>query len=323
MLLKRVMAACVVLGLALGSTSASAGADTTRDSLARLEEVLALRLEDGRLLPREVLPAIIVSAEPRIEESRDWYATRAIEVLQSTFGQGTLRLCEACMAPRTRVEEGTLTYQSGVISLDEIVRLDEDSRGKSEAARSAIWLDETRGGVSIRIVDLHTARVIYAQNVDPDLVENANTQRMHTLSAELERRARGDSITQAFVDMALYPGQHISLDWTEQWGANNSRLSGVSLSLYDPVVGVGAAHYRALDVVPVLVGGKLLVSLPTAIVRSVADGGDIIDPLVTAVGVVRVPFGRSNYGAILSVSTNGEIGVGISLMNISLLPVIP
>ena len=52
-------------------------------------------------------------------------------------------------------------------------------------------------------------------------------------------------------------------------------------------------------------------------------GGDVLDPLVTVVGVARVPFGRSNYGGVVTVSTNGQVGIGISLLNISLLPVIP
>ena len=38
---------------------------------------------------------------------------------------------------------------------------------------------------------------------------------------------------------------------------------------------------------------------------------------------MRIPFGRSNYGALLTASTNGQVGFGISLMNISLLPVLP
>ena len=50
---------------------------------------------------------------------------------------------------------------------------------------------------------------------------------------------------------------------------------------------------------------------------------DAIDPLLTGVVLTRIPFGRSNYGAILSASTNGQVGVGISLMNVRLLPVLP
>ncbi len=315
--------AAVIACLLLAAGTAHAGTDNTRYSLDRLEELLELRIEDGRLSPQDVMPAILVSAEPCFEASQDWYATRVIELLERSFGDEGLRLCEACMAPRAFVDQGTMTFQTGPVSLDEVARLDEQNRGEAQAARTAIWLDEHRGGVAIRIVDLGTARVLYAQNVDPNLVENDNTQRMYTLSEELERQARGDSITQSFVDIALYPGQHISIDWTEQWGKTNANLSGVTLSVIDPVAGIGAAHYRCIDIVKILVGGKLLMSLPTAVARSVGDVSSVIDPMVTAVAVVRVPFGRSNYGAVLSASTNGQVAFGISLMNISPLPVLP
>ncbi|MEC8424665.1 MAG: hypothetical protein VX000_12865, partial [Myxococcota bacterium] len=132
-----------------------------------------MRVEDGRLSPQELLPALIVSAEPRYAASEAWYATRAIEVLQSTLGNDGLRLCEACMAPRTVVEEGRLTFQTGPVSTQEVLRLDAAARGDAPAAKTAIWLDEHRGGVSIRIVDLASSRVLFAQNVDPDLVETA------------------------------------------------------------------------------------------------------------------------------------------------------
>ena len=316
-----------LLALAVFPATGWAGPAATRDALDRLREVLELRISDGTISRGDVMPAILVSAEPRYADSVAWYATGAIEVLELAFGRGSLRLCEACMAPRTVVVGGTLTYQTGPLGLDEIVRLDEQTRGSAPPARSAIWLDEHRGGVSIRIVDLRTGRVLLAQNVDPDLIEYTNTARVYTLSEELERRARGDSITQAFVDLAVYPGQHISLDWTDQWGPTNSNLSGVTLSLFDPIVGIGAVHYRTVRLANAMVGGKVILSLPQALINSLGDGfdggGGFLDPLVTGVGVVRVPFGRSNYGGVLTVSTNGRIGLGISLMNISLLPVLP
>ncbi|NCG21005.1 MAG: hypothetical protein GWP91_18505 [Rhodobacterales bacterium] len=312
-----------LIGLLFAISAAFAGPDTTRDSFDRLEEVLQLRVEDGRLAREDVMPAILVSAEPRYEASVDWYATRAVEVLQQAFGENGLRLCEACMAPRAYVENGYMAYQTGPVGLDEVSRLDDQSRGDAQAARSAIWLDEHRGGLSLRIIDLDTGRILFAQNIDPNLVEYTNSQRMYTLSEELERRARGDSVTQGFVDFAIYPGQHLSLDWTDQWGKYNRNLSGVSVSLFDPVLGIGAVHYRRIELGNALIGGKVLFSLPTALVRSFGDADfDLVDPPLTLVGVGRVPFGRSNYGAVVTVSTNGEIGIGISLMNISLLPVL-
>ena len=121
----------------------------------------------------------------------------------------------------------------------------------------------------------------------------------------------------------MYPGQHVSLDWTDQWGKTNANLSGLTVSLYDPVLGVGGCHYRRLDFQNILLGGQLVFSLPTGLARGLTDEDiELLDPLLTAVGVARIPFGRSNYGAVITVSTNGEFGIGISLMNISLLPVI-
>jgi len=308
----------------LWGSVAHAGTATTRDALERLEEILVLRVEEGALSREAVIPAILVSAQPRYEDSEDWFSTGVIEVLHKAFGDEGLRLCEACMAPRAYVEDGAMIFQTGPVGLEEIVRLDDQTRGSAAAARSAIWIDEYRGGVSVRIVDLSTGEVVFAQNIDPDLIEDKNSRRMYTLTEELERRNRGDSLTQAFFDVAVYPGQHISLDWTDQWGKRNNNLSGVTLSVVDPVVGIGACHYRRVDFFNTLVGGKVVVSLPTTLARSLGDSNiDVLDPLLTAVGVVRVPFGRSNYGAILTASTNGQVGIGISLMNISLLPVLP
>ena len=301
-----------------------AGTDNTRASLDRLGEILELRIEDGQIARDDVMPAILVSARPRYESSEGWFPTRAIEVLQRAFGSSGLRSCEACMAPRAFVAEGSLEYATGALTLEEIVRLDEASRGQSQAARTAIWLDEVPGGVSMRIVDLGTGRVVFAKNVDPYFAEQTNTAKQYTLSEELERRARGDSITQAFVDVGMYPGQHLSVDWTDQWGADNKNMSGVVLSVYDPIIGIGAAHYRVLDPLHMTIGGKLIMSLPTAVVKISGETPDQdLDPLLTLVGVLRVPFPKSNFGALLTASTNGEIAFGISLLNISILPVIP
>lgn len=313
--------------LSLLASLAHAGPDATRDALDRLEELVELRLEDGTLAREDVLPLIVVSAKPRYEASGDWYGTSVLQALTGALGSSGVRVCEACMAPRAWVDDGRVTYQTGPIGLDEVIRLDEQTRGTGPAAHAAIWVDEHAGGVVARIVDLRTARVLWAQNIDPALIENDNTERIYTLSEELERRARGDSVTQAFVDIGLYPSQHVSLDWTDQWGKTNSNLSGLSISLFDPVVGIGATHARRIPVMNTLIGGKVLFSVPTALVRAV--GGDvgqdieILDPLLTGTAFTRVPFGRSNYGFVASVSTNGRVALGISLMNINLLPVIP
>ncbi len=316
----------LLTALLMGWMGGTAHADpaATREAMDRLEELLDVRAQDG-LLPKDaVMPAILVDVDARYLDSEAWLTTRAIEVLEGAYGGGGLRLCEACMVTRAQVEDGQMVVQTGPVSLSEVIRLDEQTRGASPPARSAIWLSEYNGGVSVRIVDLATGRVLFAQNVDPDLVEFTRTAQMYTITEELERRARGDGLTQSFMDFALFPGQHLSIDWTDQWGRTNQNLSGLTVSVFDPVLGVGASHYRATRLFHTMVGAQLLMSLPTAAVQSIApDGEEVLDPLLTAAAVVRVPFGRSNYGAVLIASTNGQLGLGISLLNISLLPVLP
>jgi hypothetical protein len=313
-----------VVLLALAGVARAQTANT-RESLSRLEETLTIRLEDGGLALKELTPAMVVSLQPALEETRAWYPTAALASLVRVFGAGGLRACEACMAPRLYVEGGRVEQVSTGLGAAEVVRLDETARGGAAPARTAVWLDETPQGVSLRIVDLGTSRILLAENFDPALAEPARTRRSFTLARELDRRARGDSLTHTFLDVALYPGQHVSLDWAEQWGDTNANLSGLTLSLFDPVLGVGASYFRVVPAaLNITVGAKAMLSVPTAIVRGLAqDAGDIIDPMLTAVFMARVPLFSSNYALTVSASTNGRVGVGFSLMNTSLLPFLP
>ncbi len=322
MFLARLTAAALLLGMA---APALADSQNTRESLARLEESLAIRLEDGGLTLKELSPAMVVSLQPALEESRAWYPTAALASLVRVFGAGSLRACEACMAPRLYIEGGRVEQVSTGLGTSEIVRLDEGARGGTTPARTAIWLDESPQGVSLRIVELDTSRILLAENFDPALAESARSRRSFTLARELDRRSRGDSLTHTFLDVALYPGQHISIDWSEQWGETNANLAGLTLSLFDPVLGVGASYFRVVpSALNITVGAKALLSVPTALIRGLADNtGDIIDPMLTAVFMARIPIMSSNYAITLTGSTNGRVGIGFSLMNTSLLPFLP
>lgn len=300
--------------------------DTTREGLARLEETLQLRVEDGGLQLKDLIPAMVVSVAPLVEDSRTWYPAAALNALAHVFGAPALRSCEACMAPRLYVQEGWLEQSTAGLTTGEIVKMDEDNRGPAPPARTAIWLDETRTGVSLRIVDLRNSRIVLADNFDPGMTEPAQTRRAFTLARELERRSRGDAITHTFFDLALYPGQHVSLDVVEQWGEDNANLSGITLSLYDPVVGIGASYYRVIPrALNVVVGVQVLVSVPTAILNAFSNGGDFpgLDPLITGVFVARFPIASSNWAVDFTASTAGRVGFGFSLMNVTLLPFLP
>lgn len=318
-----------MLAMLLGT--AHAGPEESRDALERLQEVVELRLEDGTLRKKDVLPALLVSAEPRYAESEAWFTTQVIASLQGALGANSLRLCEACMAPRAYVQDGALAYQTGPIGLDEIARLDEQLRGTARAAKTAIWVDETGGGVTVRIVDLSTGNILLARNLDPSFTELRNSERIYTQSEELERRASGRSLTQAFVDVGVFPSQHASFDWTDQFGARNEHMAGLTISLFDPILGIGGNYHYVTPLFKTTIGVKGIASVPRLAVRAAdslsGDNNETnvegLEPLLTGVLVARVPFGRSNYGLFGSISTNGRVTIGISLMNISLLPVLP
>ena len=323
-MLLRLAIVAALLGLAL-PRAALAQRESTRASLSRVEELMDMRLEDSGSTAKDLSPAIVVSVRPAFEETRAWYPNAALSSLVRVFGSSSLRSCEACMAPRTYVQDGHVEQITSDLSIDEIVLLDERYRKNAPPARTAIWLDETADGVSLRVVDLRNARILVADNFDPMMVERARTHMTTSLTRELERRVRGDAIAHTFVDIAMYPGQHLSLDWAEQWGDTNANMSGLSMSLFDPFLGIGGTYVRAVPSARnMLVGGKVLMSIPTAAVSSVTgENTQVIDPLLTGVFVVRYPIARSNYGICFTASTNGRVGVGISLLNSSILPFLP
>jgi len=316
----------LAIALALFTPAAAfAQRESSRASLSRVEELLAMRFEDSGSTAKELSPAIVVSVRPAFEETKAWYPNAALSSLVRVFGSASLRSCEACMSPRTWVEEGRLEQNTTDLTTDEIVRLDERYRNDGPPARTAIWLDENAEGVSLRVIDLRNGRILVADNFDPMMLERANTHRATSLTRELDRRVRGDSLTHTFTDITFYPGQHWSFDWSEQWGDTNANLSGVSMSLFDPVLGVGGHYVRAVPSARnILVGGKVLMSVPSAAVTSVTgENTEVIDPLMTGVFLIRYPIARSNYGISLTASTNGRVGVGISLLNSSILPFLP
>ncbi len=325
MLLKRAAALWLFVA-ALLPAAARAQRDTTRQALERLEETLAMRVESGGLSTQELLPALVVSTAPAYEETKAWYPTAALASLVRVFGAGGLRSCEACTAPRTYSTGGRLTQESGAPTTEELVRLDELSRGSSAPARTALWLEETSQGVSLRVVSLRNSQVLLAENFDPTLAEKARSTNNVRLAEELDRRSRGLSLTHAMMDIALYPGQHVSLEWADQWGDSNSNMSGFTLSLFDPIIGVGASYHRILPMLFNLsIGAQLLLSIPTAVIRAVSPNAEVafLDPLVTGVLVLRLPIFSSNYAVLLTASTRGSVGVGISLLNFTLLPFLP
>ena len=301
---------------------------STTAGLDRLEESIAPVVEDGALTG--ISPILFVSARPISEETRSEYPMAALRVLVSIFGPQNIRACEGCMNPRIYSSEGRLEHNS-VLTLEEIARLDQNIRGKGAPALAAVWLDETPRGVSIRIVAIQNGAILFAGNFDENFSEKRRSGKNLTATLDLERRIRGESLTHIFLDAALYPGQHISLDVVEQFGPLNKNLAGVTFSAWDPALGLGVVYYRIIPSAwNLTVGVQVVASLPTvligALVRAIDDDADVpelIDPALTAVGVVRFPIPQTNFALLLTGSTNGNFGAGITFTNVTFLPILP
>lgn len=313
--------------LVVSSLPAMAQREATRGALARVEEALPRRLNDGVLSLKDLTPALIVSTQPAFEQTRAWYPAAAVTALSRVFGPGALRACEACMAQRLTVEDGRLEQYATSLSVQDLVRLDEVTRGSTARAVSAIWIDETMEGVAIRIVDLRNGRILLAENIDQNLVSIVTSKTTVTLAQELERRSRGDAIAHLFVDLGLLPQQHISLDWLEQWGPDNANLSGFTISIIDPLIGLGVSYFRVIPpAFNLMVGAKFLLSVPNAVINSFNPDNPqafLGDSLFTGVFMLRLPLFKTNYALLASISTNGRVAIGVSLLNFSLLPFLP
>jgi hypothetical protein len=308
------------------SLPAWAQRDSTRGALSRLEETIAARVADGALTIKDLTPAIVVSTQPAFESTRAWYPSAAIATLARALGAAGLRACEACMAPRLSVQDGRFEQLTTALTVQDVVRLDEATRGAAAPARVGIWLDETPEGVAVRVVDLRNGRIIWADALDAQLRGVAAERKSVSLMQEYERRIAGRPLVHTFVDVGVLPAQHISVDFYEQWGDDNANLSGFTISAFDPVLGVGGGYFRVIpQALNLTIGAKLLVSVPTAFINALSMGNTTggIDPLLTGVLVVRFPLFTTNFAVVGTLSTNGRVTFGISLLNVSLLPFLP
>ncbi len=322
----RLLCSLTLLLATLAAPAALAQRDATEQALERFEETLTPQVEDGTLAPQGIGPLLLVAATPAFEQTRAWFPAAALEAVTRVFGAGNVRLCEACMNPRVRSDGGSFEYNTS-LTLPEIARTDRELRGQGVPARSAVWLEETPGGIAVRIVALDNAQVLFSGNFDGRQRERVSTNRAFNATLDLGRRLRGESLTHILVDAAVFPGQHFSLDVVEQFGESNEHLAGLTFSLTDPIAGIGGAYYYVIQPAwNLTLGAQAVMSVPTALVNLIDDSGgvsDPFDPLLTGVLVARMPIPSTNFGVVAMVSTNLTFAIGLTLMNISFLPVLP
>lgn len=321
----------VFLSLVVMTASADARAqrDQTEAAFERFEEGMQPMVEEGSLSPQGIGPILLVGATPAFDITRAWFPAAALESLIRLFGAGNVRLCEACMNPRVHIEDGRMEHNS-VLTLEEIARIDAELRGSGAPARSAIWIEETAGGIAVRLVAIDNAQVLFAGNFDGPQRERTRSSNIYNATLELGRRLRGDSLTHIFIDAAILPNQHLSLDFAEQFGDENKNLAGITISAVDPIAGLGVVYYRVIPAAwNLTLGAQVILSVPSALIaildQAVGGGGGVtfFEPLVTGVLVARLPIPQTSFAIVAMVSTQFRLSIGLTLMNINFLPFLP
>jgi hypothetical protein len=323
-----------VLCAVLGAAPAAAQRATTDGALARAREAITEAQRDGGV-PTDVV-VILVSARPAFVETQASFPAAAAAVVIDVFGARQVRACDACMNPRLVQGDDGVRYDTGEIALNDVLALDASTRGKAPAARLAVWLDETPAGVALRIVDLGDGSLLLSRHLEPGLDTRQRSARHVSVTQDIERRLRGDSLTHVHWNLGLYPGQHLGLELLDQFGPQRQDLAGLSLTMINPVGGIGGAYQRVFpEAWNVTVGAKVIVGVPGLIVQTLnqqtgadADLTAFIGGPVTTMVSAQLPIFDTNYAVFAFAGLHlprftPSMGVGISLLNVHVLPILP
>jgi hypothetical protein len=332
--LVRTVAVVVAVLAVVAATPARAQRASTDGGLARAREALLEAQRDGAV-PTDVV-VLLVSARPAYAETRAAFPAAAAAVLVDVFGPGRVRACEACMNPRVVEGSAGVRYDTGEITLADALALDAATRGAAPAARLGAWLEETPTGVALRIVDLGDGSVLLSRHLDPALQTLQRSARQVTVTEDIRRRLRGDSLTHVHWNLGLYPGQHLSLELLDQFGPARTDLAGLSLTMVNPLLGVGGAYQRIFpEAWNVAVGGKVIVGIPGLVIdafdQNLPPDPQIIGLIggpVTVMATAQLPIFDTNYAVFAFAGLHlpsflPSAGLGISLLNVHVLPILP
>ncbi len=285
--------------------------------LRRMDQELRETIQDGGISRTELSPLIIASFKIDIPEvQRDAHLNSLIKNLKATLSSEVI-YCAPCEQTEVKQNKDELTYMIAAPTAAEIRDFDARRRVNGAGpARAVLFVSLSELGITYRFVDPGSSRVLIASTLSPDDDYNQRSLKSFTLREEWNRTARGEVLAHTFYDLGAYPSPHIGVSWLEQWGQDNSYLTGFSMSLVNPLLGLGVAGFKAMpNMNNTLVGGKVLFGLPRLLQDSASKGennaSDITGNPIELVGMIRYPIGRTSMGVIGYISTSG-IGVGFS-----------
>jgi hypothetical protein len=292
----------------------------TAADLAVLEDTLRFKFGDDTQARRDVLPMLLTTPRHLWKESRDDFAATVIATFGRVFTEsGTIINCPDCDTWRLNVRDNNqIMINNGELSLSELGALKQTPAYAN--AKSIAFVKETASGIEFKLIALNDGKLIY-QSLS-DSTKDLNTVKPYlNYAAERERRLRGESLSYVFVNFGVYPNGLFQLEFIEQWGARNQHLSGLGISLFNPVFALGGVYHYIFPGRPRLnFSGAIYYPLANAIASAVSDNSDFSDSLVLQ-GSVQYMFSNS-YAAFATLGTEGGLSIGLTMFNPLFLPIL-
>lgn len=236
-----------------------------------------------------------------------------------TLLNGPVIICEPCQQESIRQSTDGLSIMRGPLPLASYQEFDQERRSNSAipAAKAVMFIRDSGLGFSYRIVDIHSGEILLASTVGVQIDLASRSVKHFTLRRELNRRSRGETIVHGIYDVGAYPNPHLAASWLEQWGPGNQYLTGFTVTAINPILGLGVSAFKVLPSMGnLMLGGQVLVSLPTALSDAASSSGndqENNDALLTFVGMIRYPINISSTSMVIAyISSGGAIGVGMA-----------
>ena len=285
------------------------GQSTISTLLGDWQQRMEEHKEDGLWRDREVSPIALVAVSQGETKASSKVINQTIGMASRIFPRN-LMVCEVCLNPEMQPGSG-LYYRYGQVSLEDVRNAYRDIERKPIAA---LWVSYNKGMLSYRIVSLETGHVIYSENIHENMDWNGRSIRNFSKSRMAERVGRHEAIYHHQWDLGLYPGFHLGYSFLNQWGQHNDYLSGLTMSVAGPLLGLGVAFFKVIDSpAHPLVGVKLMVNLPEAAGSALSNESSGGEALVGQF-IAKYPF-PGNMGGLLGIgliNTDGTVALGVS-----------
>lgn len=264
-----------------------------------------------------LLPILVAPPQAYWQESQSDFGSAVMESLREVFkAPGSLVNCAECYQSRVYVaNDGRSIIQNGPLSLSDLARL--RSHPAYRQAKSILTIRETPEGVSVQVLSLDDARILYSGLADARQTLN-DAEPPLRLAREFERRQRGEALGYINVDLGLLMDGKFQFKFLEQWGDRNQHLSGLALSLYNPNLSLGGTYLYMLPAQRRLTLGLSAYYSLAALLQANSEANRLTSNLV---GEVSVNYALSgSYGIFISASSEGKLAAGFSLLNPVLFP---